>query len=251
MAESHLDGFLSDPRRSRSREYILTTQLVCDLSVAAAARGYDLLVYLPTVDSDGFDVILDDRDRLVPIQLKSMVKKGKASKWDVHRTLIRPEVGAAELYGFEPSPTGVGRQGGVILTKVETAGESKLQVSYAYTDIDVLSALWLGILPRASTQKKRLRRLRIDLEREPGGTVELPTSAFLTVPSPDHLLALMGLHSRMDRPWRLQLQALLRQQHLPHDLPKLDEFSIAEETRRANIRRALQELSYAPRGRAV
>jgi hypothetical protein len=44
----NLQEFLSDPGRSRSREYILTTRLVSDLTVAAAARGYNLLVYLPT-----------------------------------------------------------------------------------------------------------------------------------------------------------------------------------------------------------
>ena len=243
MADSHLKAFLSDFRRSRSREYILTTQLVGDLAVAAAARGYDLLVYLPTVDADGFDVIIDDRDRLVPVQLKSMVKKGKASEWSVHRKLLRPGPGAAELYGFEPSPTGVGRQGGVILTKVAAAGDSKLQVSYAYTDIDVLSALWLGIVPRASPQRKRLKRVRKELETEPSGTIELPTSAFIAVPSPEHLLALMGLRSRLDHPWRLQLQALLRQKHLPHDAPVVGEFSVPEETRRANIKRDLEGLS--------
>lgn len=46
---------------------------------AAAGRGYDLLVYLPTVDRDGFDVILDDRDRLVQIQLNSIKRGGKAA----------------------------------------------------------------------------------------------------------------------------------------------------------------------------
>jgi len=71
-----LEMFLSGSHRSTSREYILTTRLIHDLTVAAVARGYDLLVYLPTVDSDGFDVILDDRDRLVPIQVKSIVEGG-------------------------------------------------------------------------------------------------------------------------------------------------------------------------------
>jgi hypothetical protein len=47
-----LQAFLSDSHKSSSREYILTTRLVHDLMVAAAERGYDLLVYLPTVDSD-------------------------------------------------------------------------------------------------------------------------------------------------------------------------------------------------------
>lgn len=101
------------PFSIRSREYLLTTRLVHDLTVAAARRGYDLLVYLPTLDGDGFDVILDDRDRLVPIQLKSVIRGGKAAGWDVRRSLIRPKPEDADLYGFEPSPTGTGRGGAV------------------------------------------------------------------------------------------------------------------------------------------
>ena len=63
-----LKTFLSAYERSRSREYLLTTRLMHDLGVAAAVSGYDLLVYLPTVDADGFDVIFDDRERLVAMQ---------------------------------------------------------------------------------------------------------------------------------------------------------------------------------------
>jgi hypothetical protein len=54
---TELETFLAGFERSRSREYVLTTRLVHDVTVAAAASGYDLLVYLPTVDADGFDVI--------------------------------------------------------------------------------------------------------------------------------------------------------------------------------------------------
>jgi len=214
---SGLEQFLAAPSNSRSREYVLTTRLVHDLTVAAAARGYDLLVYLPTVDSDGFDVIFDDRDRLVPIQLKSVIKGGKASGWDVHRTLIRPEPEEVDLYGFEPSPSGAGRGGGVIVTTVKAVG-STVNVSYAYTDIDILSVLWSGILSRPGPQIERLRRLKREIESDVSGDVELPRSAFLTAASPEHLLALVGLHSRVQTQWRFRLRALLRNEHLGVEL---------------------------------
>jgi hypothetical protein len=229
--------FLSDSDRSISREYILTTRLIHDLTVAAVERGYDLLVYLPTVDSDGFDVILDDRDRLVPIQVKSIVEGGRARRWKIRRTLIRPEPKAAELYGFEPSPTGVGRGGGVILITASAEGEAKIDVRYAYTDIDVLSAMWLDIIPRSAAQKARLRRLRAELESEPGGSVALPRSAFLPAGSPEHLLCLCGLHSRLDQPWRLQLRNLLGQTYQRRKSP------VPAETLRKNIRKHLEDLS--------
>lgn len=232
-----LQMFLSDPGRSSSREYILTTRLIHDLTVAAAERGYDLLVYLPTVDSDGFDVILDDRDRLVPIQLKSIVDGGRARRWKIRRALIRPESEAAALYGFEQSPNGVGRGGGVILTTVAAAGAAKVDVRYAYTDIDVLSAMWLEIIPRTAAQRGRLQRLRTELESEPDGSVALPHSSFLPAPSPEHLLSLCGLLSRLEQPWRLQLRKLLGQVYLQH-APQ-----VPSETLRVNIRRQLQALS--------
>lgn len=96
-----LKTFLSAYERSASREYLLTTRLVHDLGVAAAVSGYDLLVYLATVDTDGFDVIFDDRERLVAMQLKSMVDKGKAADWSVRRSLLRPRAEDAEVFGFK------------------------------------------------------------------------------------------------------------------------------------------------------
>lgn len=234
-----LQAFLSDSHKSSSREYILTTRLVHDLTVAAAARGYDLLVYLPTVDSDGFDLIVDDRDRLLPIQLKSIVQGGKASQWKIRRKLIRPEPDSVELYGFESSPNGVGRAGGVILTTVMAAGEAKVDVRYAYTDVDVLSAMWQEILPLSAPQKRRLQRLRAELTAEPGGSVALPHSAFLRAASPEHLLALCGLHSRVDQPWRLHLRNLLGQLYLRRRSP------VPADTLRVNIRRHLEGLSRA------
>jgi hypothetical protein len=210
---SELDAFLRDYRTSRSREYLLTTRLIHDLSTAAAASGYDLLTYIPTVDADGFDVIFDDRDRLVPVQLKSVVEGGKAASWQIHRNLLRPEPGQEDLYGFVPSPEGQGRGGGVILTWAEAKG-SVVSVRYSYTDIDVLSLLWLGLLPLPEPQRKRLENVRIHLGAEGGGTIPLPRSAFLSAKSPLHLLALAGLRSSVGADWRYLLQMLLRERHL-------------------------------------
>src|SRR6202035_109436 len=141
----HLKTFLSGFRDSRNREYVLATRLVHDLAVAAAGSGYNLLVYLPTVDGDGFDVIFDDRDRLVAIQLKSIVAGGKAGSWKIRRSLLRPKPEEADLFGFELSPNGAGRGGGVILITAVVAG-AKVEVSYSYTDIMILSVLWEEVI---------------------------------------------------------------------------------------------------------
>lgn len=211
--KNHLKTFLGGSDRSSSREYVLTTRLIHDLSVAAAACGYDLLVYLPTVDADGFDIIFDDKDRLVAVQLKSVVDGGKASSWRIRRSLLRPTPAEAGLYGFEMSPSGTGRGGGVILITVRDAGE-QVTIDYAYTDMAVLSALWLNIIPKPTAQLERLLRLRTELQAERGGSIELPRSAFVRAPTPSKLLALAGLHSLVKSSWRLHLRDLLQHEHL-------------------------------------
>lgn len=212
-----LDKFFGGFKDSRSREYILTTRLVHDLTLAAAASGYNLLVYLPTVDADGFDVIFDDRDRLVPTQLKSVTRGGKASSWRIRRSLLRPKTEEADLFGFESSPSGTGRGGGVILTTVEAVGES-IKVEYRYTDIMVLSALWTGIINRPQPQQDRLRHLRRDLESESTGSVKVPRSAFVHAATPAKLLAIMGLHSHVQSNWRSHMSCLLKHTNLQGEL---------------------------------
>jgi hypothetical protein len=212
-----LQKFLAGSDRSRSREYVLTTKLVHDLSVAAVSSGYDLLVYLPTVDADGFDVVFDDRDRLVAIQLKSVVGGGKAAGWDIRRSLLRPQPEETEVFGFAPSPTGSGRGGGVILITADAVGGA-IRVRYSYTDIVVLSVLWEDIVSKPEPQRARLKKLRQELEADTSGSVRVPRSAFFSAATPQQLLALAGLHSSVDNSWRFQTITLLKHLHLQRPL---------------------------------
>lgn len=240
--KTKLQEYLGGSSRSTSREYLLTTRLIHDVCAAAGARGYDLRVYTPTVDADGFDVIFDDGDRLVPVQLKSVVAGGKAKGWDIRRSLLRPEPDEADLFGFEPSPSGTGRGGGVIRITAEASGEA-VSVTYSYTDIAVLSLLWGGILSRPDSQVKRLARLRNELESEPSGEVSLPRSAFLHAPSPSALLALAGLHSAINTAWRNQLRMILRQENLNVTAPApLDHLRTAIANDIANVLGGNQEV---------
>ena len=208
-----LKTFLSTFERSRSREYLLTTRLVHDLGVAAAASGYDLLVYLPTVDADGFDVIFDDRDRLVAMQLKSMVAEGKAADWKIRRSLLRPRAEDADIFGFKSPLSDAGRGGGVILSTAAAVGEG-IEVVYSYTDMFVLSVLWSNIVKKPKLQQQRLLRLRTELQAESTGFVEIPRSAFLKAGTPIKLLALAGLRSCINSTWRSKTLALLRHENL-------------------------------------
>lgn len=235
---SALLSYLKNPRNSRAREYLLTTRLIHDLTTAAAARDYSLQVYIPPVDSDGFDVILDDRDVLVPIQLKSVLRNGKAAKWRIHRKLLRPLPADVEVFGFEPSPTGAGRAGGVILIRADQAA-SGVAARYEYTDIHVITALLMGVLPVRASTTAALQALRKDLEAKPSGQVRIPAGAFLKARSPEHLLALAGLHSRFNSQWRLPLRQLAEHHYVTTQL------SIPDEDLRKTIRDTLASLIVA------
>lgn len=204
-----LASFIRAKKNSSPRELLLTSGIIHDLMVAAAARDYALLVYTPTVDSDGFDLILDDRERLLPLQLKSRILGGKASKWAIHRKLIRPKPHEIEWFGFDPSPCGEGRGGGVILIEVK-ANESTTEVIYHYTDIRILTAFWLNLINVGTPTKRRLDRLRIELNEKSGGKVNVPRTAFVRARSPEHLLALAGLQSRLNTSWPHLLDQLAR-----------------------------------------
>jgi hypothetical protein len=242
MIASRLSKWLRNESNSKSREHLTTARAIHDLMTAAAACDYDLLVYTPTVDRDGFDLILDDRDHLVPLQLKSVISGGRAQSWSIHRRLLRPERRDVELFGFEPSPFGEGRGGGVVLLSLHPH-EADMSVRYRYTDINVLSALWLGLFRLPKQSVACLKRLRGNLEAKPSGRVALPRSAFITARSPEHLLALAGLHSRVGPgAWPHYLRLLLA--HSNHHSPR--ELPAPAETLRAELGSCLSQLVTEP-----
>jgi hypothetical protein len=209
MRLTTIDDLMSNPARSRHREYLLTTQFIKDVVLAAGHAGYDLLVYLPTVDSDGFDIILDDRHRLVPLQLKSAVQGGRTASWSVHKTLLWPDVDDASLYGLNPNWSQHGRSGGVVLVRAALQ-DGQLTPHYAYTDIDVLAAMWYEVWSLPVAHRKRVDRLQTELSDESTTKVDLPRSAFLPVATADHLLALAGLTANVEDSWRSSLRSALR-----------------------------------------
>jgi len=215
---SQLNSFLRAGRRSKAREFLVTSRVIHDLMTAAAAHDYDLLVYTPTVDSDGFDLIIDDRDRLLPLQVKSVVAGGKTAQWAIHRKLLRPQPHECEDLGFEPSPTGTGRGGGVLLAVIHSS-DAEISIEYRYTSIRLLTAIWLGIVKLPSPSRLRLERLRKELREEPSGKVMVPRSAFVRARSTEHLLALAGLHSRVHHNWEHLMHMIAGNEFCGEELP--------------------------------
>lgn len=197
-----LRTFLSDPRNSLSREAILMHRLIYDAQVAAAARGYFLEIYHGEVDQAGFDVVLDDQDQLKRLQVKTVIDNSKTSSWSIHKTILRPDRQLVERMDFEPSPEGAGSQGGIVLMKVACHGLS-IDVDYYYTDVFVLKAFDVGIISRSQPLRKAaVKRVYNQLQRgKSHDKIKICKSVFLKAKSPDHLLALAGLHSNCNTMW--------------------------------------------------
>ena len=201
MAPNLVD-FLFKEENSRTKESLVNYRLFYDLKLSAALRGYDLSLYTPDVDRDGFDIILDDQDSVRKVQLKTVLKNATTSTWHIHKTMLRPDIEFCKKLGFEPTQSGTGVQGGVILMELDPQQDS-MTINYYYTDVFVVAALFLGIVNR----KPKIRgtifdsfytNIRDGISNE---KMPVPKSLFVKAKSPEHLLGLMVLHNRINYGW--------------------------------------------------
>lgn len=204
-----LEKYLLSPKNSHSRESLVNDKLFFDLKLAAAERGYFLNIYTPEVDKDGFDIILDDHDTLIKIQLKTVMKTANVYQWDIHKSLLRPNMYICEELGFEFSPTGTGYQGGVIL--IELGTENGLTVDYYYTDVIILVGIRDGIIDMANPPSKEktdalFKQLSDGVSHQ---KISVHKTMFIKAKSPSSLLALIGLHNtqNMDA-WKRHIQKM-------------------------------------------
>lgn len=199
---SEFSRFWREPKNSLSRSAILMHRLIYDLQLAASKRGYFLEVYRGEVDQDGFDIILDDRDNMKKVQVKTVISGSRTPLWKIHKAMLRPNYLFAEELGFEPSPEGSGYQGAVVLMDFDCKDFS-INVDYYYVDFFVLKAFCLGILSRANKRSNNLiKNLYLELQH---GTshqkMDVRKSAFVKSKGPEYLLALAGLHGPVGGIW--------------------------------------------------
>ena len=199
---SDLRRFLKESANTTARESLIGSRISYDLKLMAALKGYDLRFFTPDVDRDGFDMILDDGSREVKVQVKTVLDDSKTTSWWIHKTMLRPRNEICEPLGFEESPSGTGIQGGIILVELSPRIDS-LDVTYYYTDILVITALFMRIVnktPRIakSTFLSFYRRIQLGTSHD---RISVPRSFFVRAKTPDRLLGLMGLHSESDVGW--------------------------------------------------
>jgi hypothetical protein len=201
MVES-AEIFLKKDVNSKTRESILTFRILYDLKLAAALSGYDLSCFISDVDRDGFDIVLDDLDSLRKIQLKSVAKSSSTSTWNIHRSILRPDMSLCEMLGYEPTTAGTGVQGAVILIEF-TGHPNYLDISYFYTDIFVITALELGVVRRErKINRSVFAKFRSSLQNgKSTEKIAVPKSLFVKAKGPEHLLGLLAFHNRISYVW--------------------------------------------------
>lgn len=192
-------NFFTEPKNTKTREYMLTCKLQSDLLNAAGNREYPLQIYLPTVDRDGFDIILSDKQTLAPIQLKSTITR--RSDWKIHRKFFRPRYQDFGAYGLFSSSHESGMGGGVILIDIEKEN-GNLSAKYAYSDYLIIRLISSGCFNFSQRRVNSAKTALLDMTDSIDGSFTLKRPCFLGAPTPDHLLSLMGLHSTLNTQWR-------------------------------------------------
>jgi hypothetical protein len=191
-----ITDFLKDENNSVTREKIFLDRVMFDLKLAAAHARIPLQIFIPDVDRDGYDIIVDDASLERRFQLKSFLKSSPTANWKIYKRLLRPTMHHALSLGFELSPEGVGIEGGVILIQIEDS-DPACPVTYSYTDIFVLTVLGDGlIVPEQKKRKKQALKVLRGIHSGKGRErILVPLGAFLPVRSPSCLLSIAGFHS--------------------------------------------------------
>lgn len=212
MAKLSLDQYLKLDKNSVFKEKLVNYRFFYEVKLASARIQNDIRIYIPEIDKDGYDIVLDDGDTIMPFQLKATNNSSKTSKWEVQKNLLRPNPLNCTLLGYEQSPEGDGTEGGFILVSISVNTDTIQSFDYYYTDAYILKAFELGILRynRNSYEKKielLIGQLQKGNRRE---KVVLTKSNLVKVKSVDHLLALADIPSICHNQWQPSFRAYLQ-----------------------------------------
>jgi hypothetical protein len=203
-----LEEYLKDDNRnSVFREKLINYKFFYEVKYAAAKNRNDINIYIPEVDRDGYDVLLDDGDSIKPFQIKTVVSSAKTTSWKLKKNLLRPKFYNCAKLGFEQSPESTGVEGGFILIEILIDKDEIKSLSYYYTDIFILAAFECGFLKiqnfqnTAKNDKSIKRLLSKIISGKRTDNVTLTKSNLVKVKSVDDLLALADLNSKTHRQW--------------------------------------------------
>ena len=202
-----LTSFLRNPSNSLFRESMFRHDLLHRIYHECAIAQRNVHIYQPEIDVSGFDIVLDDLSNTLRFQLKSKLADAKTRRWNIHKTLLRPNLACLNSLPFSPDSGGAGYMGGVILICADLQGD-EIKYSYLYTDALVICAMHEGIHgPSWAAGKKVIEDTFEELTQRDfqAGMMELPQTAFWRFASLKCLLEFAGLNVDSSNPVRQQV----------------------------------------------
>jgi hypothetical protein len=203
--QNALRKFISASLNQTTRERIFFNRLAFDLKIAAARVGYHMHLYEPDVDRDGFDIIVEDGETTRYLQLKAVLSSADKNDWDIVIDLLRPRPETVQLYG--KAPVEGGRGGGVILIEINDEDEDG-NVTYSYTDFDMIAAIAQGYLVETKPSSEPTMRVvegykasaqrKLDAmwDQSRNKRVKLNLRHFVRLKDANALLEVIGLRSK-------------------------------------------------------
>jgi hypothetical protein len=203
-----MNKYLKDDKNSVFREKLVNYKFFYEVKHSAAKAKTDIKIYNPEVDRDGYDVLLDDGERIVPFQLKTFLSTSRTSKWEIRKGLLRPLHYNCQSLGFEFSPEGEGIEGGFILVEIEIKDNEISDFEFYYTDCYILTAFESGLIKHKNkTYSDKLQNFLTKLRKGfRGEKIEITSLCLVKVKSVDDILALSGLPSIKQRQWRIDFK---------------------------------------------
>jgi hypothetical protein len=177
---------------SHARENIINHKLFYNLYIAAADKGYELEVYVPKTDHQGFDVVFSDKRKIQKVQIKTVLFDAKTSNWEIHSQLLRPSLFNCKKLGFSPNYSGVGVEGSVLLLKIEPKKDD-INIEYLYTDIYILNAFAMNLIKCDKPSAKNKKALKLIKLLSTNKKVKIPKDLFIKIKHSSALLCISGL----------------------------------------------------------
>lgn len=249
MTSSDLTSFFKNPVNSVTRERLFYNRLYYDLKLAAARRGYALTTYEPEVDRDGYDIVIDDGDATRFVQLKTVLKSSRTSRWSISTRFIRPDMVLADGLLFTPMESGKG--GAVVLIEIDLS-TAEPAMTYYVSDYALLRIMASVMGSKVGKGSKILGKRRETATKtwlsvhsnDPKHKILLTKGSFFKARDAAGVLGLLGLHS----PIQCSPPAIQLLQAIQHNFRVEDNGSIlipGDLTPLANARQCAEEVLLA------
>ena len=143
--------FLATNRNSVFREEIFKNKFKYDFQLACIHQDEHLYIYERDIDKDSVDIILEFKNSIKPIQLKTTIRsksyKASTSGWKISKKFLKPLFNELNSYSFGeherelslgPDYDFVGLGGAVILQVIDYDAKDNVSVKYLYFDFSIL-----------------------------------------------------------------------------------------------------------------